>query len=92
MASVVWINSYEKFVAELVAQERPGLFAVLREYGERDDAEVAAWGLAWPDHVEVVLSGGARLRSSSTERVASLVGRGRNCGVRIVWVGEEPTG
>ncbi|GAA3850478.1 hypothetical protein GCM10022243_15440 [Saccharothrix violaceirubra] len=85
------LDDYERFVAEMIADDRPSLFAVLAEYGERTDAEIAAWGLAWPDHVEVVLAGGGRLKSSSTERVATFVRRTRRgCRVRIVRADDLP--
>ncbi|MGH3929016.1 MAG: hypothetical protein ACRDTF_03455 [Pseudonocardiaceae bacterium] len=47
----------EEFAAlaqNLVAAEAPRLFAVLQEYGERVDGQIAAWGMAFEDHAEVL--------------------------------------
>ncbi|MBM7776461.1 hypothetical protein JOD54_006665 [Actinokineospora baliensis] len=37
-----------------VAAEAPRVFAVVEEFGERSDARIAAWGMAFPDHTELV--------------------------------------
>ncbi|GAA3012030.1 hypothetical protein [Actinokineospora diospyrosa] len=37
-----------------VAVEAPRLFAVVEEFGERADARIAAWGMAFPEHAELV--------------------------------------
>lgn len=82
-------SEYQQFVAEMIADEQPRLFAVLREFGECEDAEVAAWGMAWDDHVEVIGQRGVRLSSDSTERVARRFSRGENTSARLVWVGAD---
>lgn len=86
MSGLIAPEQYDRLVTEMINDERPHLFAVLREYGERVDTEIAGWGMAWPDHVEVVLGGGARLQSSSPERVKKFVRLGHDCEVRIVWL------
>ena len=45
---------FAELVDELVAEDAPRLFAVLQEYGERADGRIAAWGMAFPDHADVV--------------------------------------
>ncbi|CCH28561.1 hypothetical protein BN6_12350 [Saccharothrix espanaensis DSM 44229] len=40
-------------VDQLVAIEPPRIFAVVQEYGERLNAWVIAWGMAFEDHAEV---------------------------------------
>ncbi|MGH3614536.1 MAG: hypothetical protein ACRDRK_18495 [Pseudonocardia sp.] len=41
-------------VENMVADEAPRLFAVVQVYGEHVDARIAAWGLSFEDHAEVV--------------------------------------
>ncbi|MFD0203847.1 MULTISPECIES: hypothetical protein [Saccharothrix] len=81
-------EQYEEFVTDLVAEGKPRLFAVLREFGVHQDAEVAAWGMAWDGHVELVSRGGAsRMSSESAERALRLFGGGgEDVSARLVWV------
>lgn len=84
-------QQYEEFVTELLADERPRLFAVLREFGTHQDAEVAAWGMAWPDRAELVSPNGrVRMRSESPERALRVFGRGEDVSARLVWVDADP--
>lgn len=47
----------------LVAAAAPRVFAIVQEYGERVDARIGGWGVAFGDHAEVVsLDGGLRMR------------------------------
>lgn len=85
-------EQYEEFVTELVAEGRPRLFAVLREFGVHQDAEVAAWGMAWDGHAELISPDcGARMRSESAERALRLFGcGGEDVSARLVWVDSTP--
>lgn len=47
-------HEFTAIVEGMVADEAPRLFAVVQEYGERVDAVIAAWGMAFPDHAEIV--------------------------------------
>lgn len=47
-------HEFAAIVEGMVADEAPRLFAVVQEYGERVDAVIAAWGMAFPDHAEIV--------------------------------------
>ena len=38
----------------LVADFAPRVFAVVQEYGDRVDGRIAAWGVAFTDHTEVI--------------------------------------
>lgn len=38
----------------MVTDEAPQLFAIIQEYGERVDGRIAAWGMSFDDHAEVV--------------------------------------
>ncbi|MGH3564436.1 MAG: hypothetical protein ACRDRH_00070 [Pseudonocardia sp.] len=49
--------SAQEFAAiteNMVADQAPRLFAVVQVYGEHLDARVAAWGLSFEDHADVV--------------------------------------
>lgn len=56
-------HQFAEILRGMVADNAPELFAVVQEYGNRVDARIAAWGMAFPDRAEVVaLEGGLRLR------------------------------
>jgi hypothetical protein len=78
----------EEFAAdltELVADEAPRLFAVVQEYGERVDARIAAWGMAFDDHAEVA-EGGAWMSLRRPESALRRYKRGSFVHARLVWV------
>ncbi|MBB4967852.1 hypothetical protein F4559_005211 [Saccharothrix violaceirubra] len=79
-------KEYEEFVAAMIEDERPRMFAVLREYGECEDAEVVAWGFAWTGHATALLPGGNVLRSGSADRAARVLERGHHGPTRLVWM------
>jgi hypothetical protein len=74
-------------VAELVAAEAPRLFAVVQEYGERLDGRIAAWGLAFEDHADVIgVDHRSHLRLRSPERAVHLFSRHPRITARVTWV------
>jgi hypothetical protein len=72
----------------MVADEAPRLFAVVQEYGERVDGQIAAWGMAFADHAEVVsVKRGMRMSLQAPEkalRMFTFIGEYSRCG----WRGE----
>lgn len=81
---------FNQMVAEMVADEAPRLFAVVQEYGEHVDGRIAAWGMAFEDHAEVVsVNGGACLGLRSPERAARKFSRRPNITARVVWVNPD---
>ncbi|WP_243789088.1 hypothetical protein [Saccharopolyspora gloriosae] len=66
-------QEFAEIMRELVAMDTPRLFAVVQEYGERVDAEVAAWGMAFEDHVEAITVDG-RLWMSLASAEDTLIG------------------
>ncbi|NYI06019.1 hypothetical protein [Allostreptomyces psammosilenae] len=81
-------GGYEQELRAMVTDMAPRLFAVVQEYGERQDARIAAWGLAFRDHVEVVGCGGAyHLNLASTDSAARLFVRPQTRS-RILWLDE----
>ncbi|APU14738.1 hypothetical protein [Actinoalloteichus fjordicus] len=59
-------RAFEERVQALVDEEAPRVFALVREYDERPGAHVHAWGMAFPDHVEIVSTGGGVRMSMGT--------------------------
>lgn len=82
-------------VDDLVAQHAPRVFAVAQELGEREDARIAAWGLAHEGGAHVVgVGGNTVLSSTSAEDAAVRFGLGDRLSARVVWLGTGtgPTG
>lgn len=78
---------FAELVAEMVAGAAPHLFAVVQEYGERSDGRIAAWGMAFEDHVEVVSVDNAAVTSlRSLERAVRGFSLHPNITARVVWV------
>jgi hypothetical protein len=70
----------------MVADEAPRLFAVVQEYGERIDARIAAWGLAFADHAEVVsVERKRRVSLQAPENALRMFKFGSHIRVRLVW-------
>ncbi|GDY34091.1 hypothetical protein [Gandjariella thermophila] len=81
---------FAAILESMVADEAPRLFAIVQEYGERVDAEIAAWGMAFADHAEVV-SVDRRLRMSlrKPETALRLFGFGSHIRARLVWFNRD---
>jgi hypothetical protein len=77
---------FDEEMAEMVAEEAPRLFAVVQERGDRVDGRIAAWGMAFTDHVEVVRDSGS-VSFRSAERVRWLFGLRQGVTAHLVWVG-----
>lgn len=79
-------DEYEAEVAAMVADFAPRLFAVFQDYGNRADGRIAAWGMAFEDHAEVV-SVERRLRMSlrAPENALHRFNVGRHVRARLVW-------
>ncbi|WP_433263208.1 hypothetical protein ACQPZF_31585 [Actinosynnema sp. CS-041913] len=68
-------EEFARFVAGLVRDDAPRLFAIVEEYGEREDAEVAAYGLDFGDHTDVKsVEGDFRLRSQNPQSALAVFG------------------
>lgn len=80
-------QDFAAIVDNMVADEAPRLFAVVQVYRDRVDARIAAWGMAFENHAEVV-SVQSTLRMSLQAPENAL--RGFNCGshvrARLVWL------
>ncbi|ONI86704.1 hypothetical protein ALI22I_24080 [Saccharothrix sp. ALI-22-I] len=62
-------EEFTEFIGELAREGAPQPFAIVEEYGERDYARVAGYGLAYDDRADVnSVEGDFRLVSDSVER------------------------
>ena len=77
---------FSEEVAQMVAEEAPRLFAVVQEYGERADGRIAAWGMAFQDHIKVVKVDGATTSPLSPELAARCFSHRPHITARVVWV------
>lgn len=75
-------------LADLVASERPRLFTLCEEYGDRADGRVFAWGMAFEDRADVVGVGG-RMRGSFCSPEAALRVLSRCRRLRLLWCDPE---
>lgn len=70
----------------MVTEEAPRMFALVEEIKDRADAVIIAWGMAFPDHVEIMSAGRGRVRGmfNSAQRAQQLFSV---CNpIRLVWV------
>ncbi|MGH3901858.1 MAG: hypothetical protein ACRDTA_27100 [Pseudonocardiaceae bacterium] len=78
---------FTELIQELVAEEAPGLFAVVQEYGERADGRIAAWGIAFEHCAEVVgVDRGVHVSLRSPERAVRAFTRRPHITAHLVWV------
>jgi len=78
---------FAREMAELVADEAPRLFAVVQEYGERVDGRIAAWGMAFEDHAEVVgVDRHIHAHLCSPERATRAFSSRPHITAHVVWV------
>ncbi|HEY0804907.1 MAG TPA: hypothetical protein VGD84_07580 [Pseudonocardiaceae bacterium] len=83
----------EAFAASLegmVADFAPRVFAVVQEYGERVDGRIAAWGMAFEDHAEIVdVKGRVRMGMRSPEDALRGFAFGSHVRPHLVWVNPD---
>ncbi|WP_245556000.1 hypothetical protein [Actinopolyspora mortivallis] len=79
-------SRFVELVRELVSENAPRVFAVVQEYGQRVDARIAAWGIAFEGRAEVVaVEENLRMRVSSPEVAVRLFHLGTRVRARLVW-------
>lgn len=80
-------SEFAMLVADMVSDEAPRLFAIVHEYGVRVDGRIAAWGMAFSDHAEVVsVEYNQRMSLDDPDSARRLLGRGSHIQARLVWV------
>lgn len=83
-------QEFTALLEEMVADEAPRLFAVVREYGDRVDGRIAAWGMAFADHAEVVsVKRGLRMSLQAPENALRLFKFGSHIRARLVWLNPD---
>ncbi|MBB5801277.1 hypothetical protein F4560_001045 [Saccharothrix ecbatanensis] len=77
---------FATILEQMVADEAPRLFAVVQEFGDRVDGRIAAWGMAFADHAEVVsVEHRRRMSLQAPENALRLFAVGGQVRVRLVW-------
>jgi hypothetical protein len=83
-------DEFAAIIEEMVADEAPRLFAIVQEYGERVDSRIAAWGMAFADHAEVVsVELGLRTSLQTPENALRLFNFGSHIRARLVWFNSD---
>lgn len=80
-------EEFAEILEGMVADEAPRLFAVVQEYGDRVDGRIAAWGMSFDDHADLVgVDGGVHLGVRALERAIRGFRVGTRITPRLVWV------
>lgn len=70
----------------MVADNAPRLFAIVQEYGKRVDADIAAWGMAFKAHAEVISADHTtRLKLNRPEEALLHFRFGSHIQPRLIW-------
>lgn len=84
------IAELDELIEEMVSDEAPRLFAVVQVHSARVDGRVAAWGMAFEDHAEILgVDADTWISVVSPERAVRRFGRDPGVSARLVWV--DPT-
>jgi hypothetical protein len=79
-------QQFSEMLQYLVTSEAPKLFAVVLEHGDREDACIAGWGMAFADHAEVVaVDGGLRMSLRKPTSALRLFDVNSEVRPRFVW-------
>ncbi|MFC9858479.1 MULTISPECIES: hypothetical protein [unclassified Streptomyces] len=79
-------EDFQVLLDDLVTDSAPRMFAVVQELGEREDAWVAAWGLAFEDRAEVVgVHGRTRMSLRSPEAALRYFSPDKATRPRLIW-------
>jgi len=81
-------KTFARLVSHLVEVEAPRRFALVEEIGERKDAMIIAWGIAFDDHAEIVSAAhdGVRAIFSSAENARQWLSSHEKIKIRLVWI------
>lgn len=83
-------GKFATVLESMVADNAPQIFAVVQEYGDRVDARIAAWGIAFGDRVEVFsVERGMRMSLQSPEQAVFGFNLGSHVRARLVWYNAE---
>jgi len=76
---------FAAILESMVADEAPRLFAIVQEYGQRVDARIAAWGIAFDDGHAEIAARGVQGRLCSPEEALRFFNVGSHIRARLVW-------
>jgi hypothetical protein len=80
-------REFAAMMDDLIAGEMPRLFAIVQEYGERVDGWIAAWGMAFADHAEMIFDNGARWMTLRTpDKALRVLKSDPHVRTRLVWL------
>ncbi|MBW4719656.1 hypothetical protein [Saccharothrix obliqua] len=89
-------EEFADVVRQLAEEAAPRLFALVEEYGDRAEARVAGYGMAFPDRADVnSVEGDFPLRSQNPEsarQVFEVSSRSRGVRVHVVWLNDSARG
>lgn len=79
-------EEFTEAVANMVSTSAPRLFAVVQEYGTREDARIAGWGLAHETYADVIgLGNSVHLGATRPEDMLRHFHRRHHITAHIVW-------
>ncbi|RKT52472.1 hypothetical protein [Saccharothrix australiensis] len=81
---------FTAFLHGLATDDAPRLFAVAVEYGHRHDGHIAAYGMAFHDHAEVISTTGDFRASLQTPEIALTYFEDDGTTPRLVWLPDAP--
>jgi hypothetical protein len=82
-------EEFAALLSEIVAEDKPRLFSLCEEYGDRVDGRVLAWGMAFADRANVVgVDGRMSGTFQSPESALRLLSRRRK--LRLLWCDSQP--
>ncbi|GAA3891386.1 hypothetical protein GCM10022243_65340 [Saccharothrix violaceirubra] len=81
-------TEFAELLNGLAVDFAPRLFAVVHEYRDRADGWIAAWGMAFPQHADVIsVDGGLRLRLAEPDgAVRVFTSEAADVTARLVWL------
>jgi len=83
-------DEFAVLIDGMVADFAPRLFAIVQEYGEHADGRIAAWGMDFDDHADVVsVEGGVRMTLQAPEKALARFRWGEHITARLVWVNPD---
>ncbi|MFC0105648.1 hypothetical protein [Kibdelosporangium aridum] len=79
-------EAFNRLLVEMVADQAPRLFAVVIEHGHREDAAIAAWGMAFEDSAYMITADSNNHYSlSDAENALNYVRTNPNITPHLIW-------
>lgn len=85
-------DRFDQVLESMVADHAPRVFAIVQEYGDRVDARIAAWGIAFDDRAEVIDTDGClRMGLHTPEEALFGFHVGTHIHPRLIWFNPHAT-